>query len=68
VPLLALKDASHDGRVIIYKMLMHLVFLYVSETWMLSQSATQIIGCFEGKMLWKIFGPFRLMTSGNMEQ
>lgn len=60
MPLLKIKDANHEGRVIIYKTLIHPVFLYVSETWMLSQSATQMIGCFEGKMLWKIFGPLHV--------
>jgi len=60
VPLLEIKYASHEGRVIIYKTLIHPVFLYVSETWMLSQNATQMIGCFEGKMLWKIFGPLQV--------
>jgi len=43
-----------------YKTVINPVFLYVSETWMLSQSATQMIGCFEGKMFWKIFGPLQV--------
>jgi hypothetical protein len=63
VALLTIKDAIHVVRLIIYKTLIHPVLLYVSETWMLSQSATQMVGFFEGKMLWKIFGP-----SGNMVQ
>jgi len=60
VPVLEIKDASHEGRVIIYKTLIHPVVLDVSETWMLSQYATQMIGCFEGKMLWKISGPLQV--------
>lgn len=48
VPLLKIKNASQEVRVIIYKTLIHPVFLYVSETWMLSQSATQMIG-----LLWR---------------
>jgi len=66
VPLLEIKYASHEGRVIIYKTLIYSVFLYVSETWMLSQNATQVIGCFEGKMLLKIFGPLQVNGTGNI--
>jgi hypothetical protein len=55
-PFLKSNDISREIKVKIYEILIRPVLTYGSETWTLSRSDEAMLGCFERKILKRIFG------------